>query len=119
KLVPFGGRELSQQRMNLVGERRRSDGLRQQPEPCPLVGYELQPKLIHCREERAPTSNSPIADGHLRAVRIVEAEHRSLRKDIGSPKAGGMTGIPLHLRGAAHVAFHQQPRAYTTERHGG
>ena len=30
-----------------------------------------------------------------------------------------MPGIPLHLRGAAHVAFHQQSRAYTTEWHSG
>src|SRR5208337_4772186 len=67
----------------------------------------------------APTPNPAIAHGHLRAVRIVETQHRGLREDISGAKTGGVAGITLDLRGPAHVTFHQQPRAYTTEWHGG
>src|SRR5439155_6795014 len=53
----------------------------------------------------------------LGAVRIVEGEHRRLRKGIRSSETGGMVRIPLDFCRAPLVAFREDPSGDASERH--
>ncbi len=53
---------------------------------------------LHRRDERRPGSNLAELDDRLRAIGIVEGQHRRLGEQVGGAEAPGMIRVPFHLR---------------------
>src|SRR5687768_11052107 len=56
-----------------------------------------------------PRTNPSNIDHYLRAVWIVERQHRGLREGVGCPKAGGVFGVALDLRWTPLMTLHHDP----------
>ena len=117
-LVPARAGELRQNLLDLRTERGRGDRLRQEAQPRAIRGGSLQ-----CRLQRgqkiAPGRDLAEVTHHLRAIRIVEAEHRCLHERIGRAEARGVIRIALDLRRASHVALDKHAIRVAADRHHG
>src|SRR5262249_51827934 len=75
------------------------------------------------RDERVlgalPGADLPPARDHLRAIGVVEPEHRSLRGHIRGAEAGRVQRVALDLRRASLVALDDEAEAEAAQRHRG
>ncbi len=126
-LVPARLGERLEQLLNLLVQRRRDDGFRQQAQAgataLALVGHR-PPQRRHAvdgdgAEGGVPRRRLAAGADRLRAVRVVEGQDRRLMKHIGRAEAAGVLGVALDLRRPALVTLDQQTDAYAAERHGG
>ena len=104
---------------DLGRQRRRAHRLGQDPQAGALkrlLGRERRPDRP---EKRRPRTNLAEVGERLRAIGIVEAEHRGLREDVGRAEAAGMQRVAFDLRRASLVAFDEQPGRDAAERHRG
>ena len=118
-LVPSGGREAREEGADLGRQCRRAHRLGQDPQTGALKGLLRRERRPDRPEKRRPRPNLADVGERLRAIGIVEAEHRGLGKDIGCAEAAGMKGVALNLGRASLVAFDEQSRRDAAERHRG
>jgi len=72
---------------------------------------------LRALHKQRPRLDFAVLRHRLRAIRVVEIQYRSLRKDVRRAKAGRMIGVPFDFRRAPLVAFHEQPDGVCTKRH--
>ena len=100
--VPFCLGQVLQQRFDLLGQRRRDDRLGQQPQPGAAAAAAASRMAARDGGQRvAPGARLAQVGDRLRAVRVVERQHRGLVEDVGAAAAGRMIGIALDLGGPA------------------
>src|SRR5205823_8174502 len=68
-------------------------------------------------DELAPRADLAELVDDLGAVWIVEAEDRGLHLRVARAEAGGVVGVALDLRRAAHVRFRKDAAGDAAERH--
>src|SRR5207245_9808729 len=106
-LMPLRLRKRLLNEADLFGDRRRGEGLGQEPEaraPPYFLCVELS---LDCRQEIAPPADLTAKEHRLQPIRIVEAENGRLREDVGSSKTGWMLRIPFDFGRMPLVAFHE------------
>ena len=109
--VPARLGALGEDRPHLVGEGRRGDRTGQDAHPQAaqrLLGLEERRRLV---DEGPPGADAAKVDDRLRAVGVVEVEHRGLGEDVGRPQARRVVGVALDLRRPAGVALGEHPVA--------
>ena len=95
--VPFRGRELFHQSLQLIGECRRGDRLGQDAQAGPLFGEQLFATVKDQRLQVLPGVDPSVVGHHLRAVRVVEREDRGLAEDVDGAQAGGVGGVAFEI----------------------
>ena len=110
-LVPARLGELAQERAELAREGGRGDGLGQDAEPgAPARALRPERRAEH-RQEAAPRADVAQVGEGLRAVGVVERQHRGLCRGVGRTQAGRMLGVALDLGRPPHVALDQHAGA--------
>jgi hypothetical protein len=108
---------LRQNLLDLGGQRRRVDRLGEDAETGAPGGDLRRERALHRGDEGAPRANlAELGDG-VRAIGVVEREHRGLRVEVGGALAGGVVGVAFDLGRAPVVALHEQARRHAAERH--
>jgi hypothetical protein len=115
-LVPAGLGVLSQHVGHLLGERWGGHRAGEKTHACAPPRLLGAAGRLHRREEVAPRPDLAAVGDDLRAIGVVETEHRCLRDRVGRPQAGRVVRVALDLRGPAHVAFDQDGLRDAAER---
>src|SRR6185503_19001052 len=111
-LVPLRLRKLSQNSFQLRGERWRRYRLRQKSYSCTLLRALLIERGANLADESCPGARLFAEERNIRTIRIIEAQHRGLRENVGGAGAAiirvgvatvWMVGISFQLGGAAFV----------------
>ncbi len=103
--VPLGLRINLQEVAQLVGERGRRNRWGQNADACALQRFLRAERAADCAQKCRP--RALVAHRHyaLRAIGIVEAENRSLRKDVGAAERCRMLIVAFDLCGASQMTF--------------
>ena len=117
--MPLGLRKRLQHRLHLAGEGRRAAGAGQKSQPRAARSLLRRQRPLQRRHKHAERSHFPEIHHVLRAVRVVHAQERRLRKNVGPQISRRMVGISFRLDRPAHVAAHQHGNRPIGERHGG
>ena len=115
--MPFGLGKKRQKRLNLRGERWRSNNSGQDAEARSIVGLHLRCECLRAFHKQRPRLDFAKFGHRLRAIRIVKIQDRSLREHIRGPKARRMIGVAFDLGRTTFVAFHQQTDRVCAKRH--
>src|SRR5579871_2931439 len=105
--MPLRLRELLQQITQLIAERRRSYGTRQETQAGTLIPQMSRTQLINLHQKIAPAPHPPLVDQHLRTIWVIEIQHGSLHEDVSASEAPGMVIIASHLCRPPHEAPYQ------------
>src|SRR5713101_9252 len=102
--MPLGLRIDLEEVAQLIGERGRRNGRRENADARALQGLLRAERAANCGEERLP--GALVAHRHhaLRAVGIVQAKNMGLRKNVGAAERRGMLVVALDLCWTAEVA---------------
>ncbi len=117
-LVPFGLRKKRKERLNLRGQRRRSDDTGQDAETRAAPAFHPGREGLRTFHKQRPGLDFPEFRHRLRAIRIVKIQDRGLREHVRCAKAGRMVGVTFDFRRPSLVAFHQQADRIRPKRHG-
>lgn len=112
-LVPLRVGQGAEQVRELLPQRRRDDGLRQDTQAGPAARVLPLPFQGPAEGSEALVPGARLAevrDG-LGAVGVVEAEDGRLVERVGGAEAGGVLGVALDLRRPTHVALDQEADA--------
>ncbi len=115
--VPLRLRIKRQQRRHLRPKRRRSARIAQNPQPRALRALPIRAHVRDSRQESRPIADAPFTHHHLRTIRVVKRQNRSLGENIRRPQTSRMLQIPFHLRRPPHVALNEQPHRPARIRH--
>src|SRR5574340_25552 len=118
-LVPLGRREFLKDAVDLIADGGRSDGFGEDTQAGAALGALAVQHLAETGEERGPGADLPTVSEGAGAIRIVEAEHRSLHVDVGRAEARGMLRVTLYLDRPSFPALRQHAVGYAAERHRG
>jgi hypothetical protein len=110
-------RVLRQEFPHLSGERRRGDRFGQDSDARTLAGLLSLEQSADRGAERAERKNVAKVGEVPRAIRIVKAEDRRLRVQIGRPAARRVIGVAFDLGRPPFMALHEQAEAGAAHRH--
>jgi len=114
--VPLRRGKLLAQPAKLVGQSRRGNRLGEDAQPGSFVGAKPIADAEGDGLEVLPGVDPRVVGHHLRAVRVVEPEHRGLNQGVGRPQAGRMVGVSLDLDRSSHLALDQHTAAEPLDR---
>ncbi len=118
-LVPLGQRIDLLDRAQLRSHGRRGHGLREDAYARAVLRLLQRQRFPQFAGESAPGADLAVESQCLRAIRIVELQHRSLREGVAGAQRRRMLGVALHLGRPAHVTFRKQTVGHAVHRHRG
>ena len=117
--VPLRLRIDLQESAQLIRERGRGNRLRQNADAGATQALLHSEGTFGFLQERRPGIHIAAIRNSLRAVRVVHAENRGLREDVGAAEAGRMLVVAFDFGGTSEMAFNQHRAGVSTQRHSG
>ena len=105
--MPLGLRIGLEKRLQLVRQRGRGNRRRQDADARPLQTFLDTERGPHGLDQRSPRANVAQVGQGLRTVRVVHAQDRGLRKNIGAAETGRMLVVTFNLGGTIQMALDQ------------
>ncbi len=118
-LDPAGLRQRVHESAELCGQRRRGDGLGEDAHALAALLHQLAEVQPQRLLGVFPADDLPLPSRRLRAIRVVQPQHRRLREQVGGAAADRVAGFAFDLGGPALVALDEQADGRAGQVHGG